>query len=155
MDGSIHWKRSIHRKQRNACTGFVVESESLLLSTADTHPGKQPCLHLYPSFAVIACLSHKAVVSYETAIVEELMDMNSGQIWGVTVDIVVVANRASWPHPLILWFRWREAERNLGLTPTNGDLLDLERELHHLSGSHFPDLWKWGEGERTSVSCQM
>lgn len=63
-------------KWRTKCTGFAVESERSLQSTADAHPGKQSCLYPDPSFGirimVIAYLSHKAFVSCETAIVEEL-----------------------------------------------------------------------------------
>lgn len=63
-------------KWRTKCTGFAVESERSLQSTADAHPGKQSCLYPDPSFGirimVIAYLSHKAFVSCEIAIVEEL-----------------------------------------------------------------------------------
>lgn len=70
------WTQEEGGKWRNKCTGFSVESEKSLKSTADVHTGKQSRLYLNPSFGirimVIACLTHKAFISCEAAIIERL-----------------------------------------------------------------------------------
>lgn len=96
---------------------------------------------------VIACLSHRAFISCETAIAE---DHTGYELWttprGSLLILPLLQTELSWPHQLTLWFRGREAERNFGTRPPQGDQLDLEHESRHLSGSHFPDRRKRGRG---------